>query len=574
MKKVDLSSLGWKYTEIRGKVFQAICGIKLTMVDQKSAKQLDLNRLKKFDNVRPIGSDLSSLFIPITRSLEESELKSIFPNFTSDMLIDGEISEFEPNIDMPKISLGPNGVREEDALGAHDCLTGKASSELGDEELLKLIERRTVPLSKLRVLHDMLDDKEIFGETAMFWLFQRLRNFFNATPICVESAIWSFDGKSYNPPIRVVRDEHLSSFSRYKQPLFYKRGAAYEPTEPAEATQIESSSLKVMKSSVASREKASSEIFKMSETPSPASRRSLDLMNVPDSSLAAQDGIRKEIHGEAMDTNFPEAKPASKPLIEEHAFCVDEQIGPAVEKEDFIEALEQDRLPSIHSFLDGKSVMKVAFSKIAKNLTSWYDEFSKLNPYINRDIFFASARLYILERSAVSSATHERAQPAALERQNIPSTNQTPRGRSLPNADNHAETLKKAPTPQSTAGNVVPSKGIKVASISRRVGAPNPASSIAPTSVARPVATAPRVTTTPSHVDNSTSSMSGLNTAPKRESMLSRLKSSSNNDIDDDEDFGGVAARVARAESQQVSTPSIKPGQRAFRPPKAVASPK
>lgn len=570
MKRIDLSSLGWKYTEIRGKVFQSICGVKLTMVDKKSAKQLDLNRLKKFDNVRPVGSDLSSLFIPITRSLEEAELKDIFPNFTGAMMIDGEVSEFEPNIDMPKISLGPNGVREEDALGAPDCFTGKASSELPDEELLALIQRRTVPLSKLRVLHEMLDDKETFGETAMFWLFQRLRNFFNSTPLCVESAIWSFDGKSYNPPIRVVRDEHLSSFSRYKQPLFYKRGTAVEQDHGSEA---DTSALKLMKSSVLSREKASGDIFEMSQAPSPTSRRSLDLMNVPDSSRAGQNENRKESHGENMDENLTDTPPITSPVIEEHAFCVDEQLVPEAGKEGFIEALEQDRLPSIHNFLDGKSVMKVAFSKIAKSLTDWYDEFSKLNPYINRDIFFASARLYILERSVVPSNSKVDATPVKAEPKAQSASSQVSES-SAPYETKSSKGANNEPAPnQGSPASPVPARGIKVASISKRIASPPSVRTIA-TSVESPRSElAPRVRSE-EPVAKSARPTGQSDAKPKSSSMFARLKASSSILTEDEDDYAGVTLEASRPVNQDAGKRSVKPTARSFTPPKAVSFPK
>lgn len=421
--KLDLSSIGWEYCEIRGKKFSDLLAVRLRLKPNLTRgvkiASADKSALTKLGFVL-VGSELERTTPSAhgTVALTKREISMVFREFDADtMVVHGERNVFEPKGEFISFSTHQT-VSVPQAMLAVDHETGKIAGELQEPEFNKLVQARTISLSNLRSLHLHLDPNGKFGETAVFHVIEKIRESFNAqVDTTDEIALFSVDGKTFNPPLRIVYDDSLVKPSVFSDIQAYRKNLkagslpreantkatihdevargifqkaidasdAFVKAHPKDPTPQTGDELATAQQSPTSQTlsgrsfvvpKPTARSLPSFAAKSPSQTKAIDVDNA--------DRSVKKMFGGDMERKAP--------AIQETRFSVQQQAGQQ-------RSLNDGEPLSITDFLREQSLLKLSFKAVLKKIPELFAQYARGNPHIDEPFFNRATRMFIREES-------------------------------------------------------------------------------------------------------------------------------------------------------------------------------
>lgn len=439
--KLDLSSIGWEYCEVRGKRFSDLLAVRLRLRPNltKGVKiaSADKSALTKLGFVL-VGSELERVTPSShgTVALTKREISMVFKEFDSEtMVVAGERNTFEPRGEFISYSTHQT-VSVPQAMLAIDHQTGIAAGRLEEKAFNELIKARTVELSNLRRLHALLDPDGKFGETAVFHVIQKIRDSLNAQIDATdEIALFSVDGKTFNPPLRIIYDDSASKPSVFADLQAYRKNLKVDQ-ETQEVSRPSSIHDEVARG-IFQKAKDASESFSKDHSASsiegppadlpapmksaapirPLSDRPFVVPKSPPKALpsfaskhasgmdpiavAKADESIKKMYGGEMERRAPE--------IQETRFSVQQQASAS-------RPVMGGQPLSITDFLKEQSLLKLSFKAVLKKIPELFAQYASENPQVDEPFFNRATRMFIREESLRIMAGIASKQPTQVAR--------------------------------------------------------------------------------------------------------------------------------------------------------------
>lgn len=413
MEKIDLSKLGWRYTEIRGENPRVFVGemleteqdsdIEPVEIQQQKAKDLGFFGFKSNNETR-FARKSDKRMTPLDL-MELFNLPKV-----DDLFVTGP-QRFAPVAHKTCTFSTLETTRPEEVMSAFDHKAKKRASELNELEFNALLAERRMPLSQIRRLHGVLNPNGEVSETGILHTIQTIRDTFNSDLEREAVTITCYNGLVFNPPVQIIVDE------KFKKESFFDLRSNYLTAEQAvviahqrDSTKASARSHEAVAGALYSEAEKVKSAFGSAHIAKVKASESRPKATEPASQPANQtdQGVDQahRAHIEAIEPHAGASLPIddplgdafefplSSPVIETREFDT-EELSSSIDAELVHDVVKQPG--SVAEFLRGKSVLSLIPSEANKVLMSWLSEYKNHNPEIKDETFLMSTRMFMRE---------------------------------------------------------------------------------------------------------------------------------------------------------------------------------